>query len=247
MSTTSKSVKQSIDQTEAQPKQSRQDLTVNAAPQLPATNDEALDRHLAKWGGSGGRMFGFNGSTGIFRTLDDNTEIPSGTKFIAFLHETRRGFIKFNGEGVPPDVQMVRIDEDVEDIERDPLGENDRSKWPLGMDGQPADPWKEQIVIPMARDDAGRELYLYVSRGIVAMNSAGDLLGRWRWHPNRAAGLIPVVIIESGTYPSKKFGGRKPKPILKMDRWVTRSGDEPPAQAIARPSLSEELNDKVDF
>jgi hypothetical protein len=239
----SKIVEEQNSQSETHANQQQQQLTVKA-PQLPATSDAALDRHLAEWGGSGGRMFAFNGSTGIYRTLDDNVEVPVGTKFVALLHETRKGFIKFNGDGMPPDTRMVRIDEDA-DIERDELGDNDQAKWPIGLSGESEDPWKEQYAIPMMRHDAGGELYVYIARGVVAMNSAGDLLGRWRWHPKRAVGLVPVIRIESGTYPSRRFGGRKPKPLLVIDEWVTRTGEPPPA--IAAPSLSEELNDKIDY
>ena len=191
-------------------------------------------------------MFAFNGSTGIYRTLDDGVEVPVGTKFVALLHETRKGYIKFNGDGALPDVHMVRIDEDA-DIERDDerLGDNDKTKWPIGLNGEPEDPWKEQYAIPMMRYDAGGELYAYIARGIVAMNSAGDLLGRWRYHPKRATGLIPVIRLESGTYPSRRFGGRKPKPVLKIDDWVTRTGAPPPA--TEQLSLSDELNDKIDY
>ena len=188
--------------------ETKQQVTVNA-PQPPATSVAALERHLAEWGGNGGRMFQFNGSTGIYRTLDDGVEVPVGTKFVARLHETRRGYIKFNGDGARPDVRMVRIDEDA-DIKRDTLGDSDEAKWPIGLNGEPEDPWKEQYGIPMMRHDAGGELYAYVARGIVAMNSAGDLLGRWRWHPKRKAGLIPVIRIESGTYPSRRLAVTSP-------------------------------------
>jgi hypothetical protein len=250
--TTSKSVKQQNSQTELQ--QTRQEVAAASAPQLvPATSinalerDHALERHLSEWGGGGGRMFAFNGQTGIFRTTDDDVEIKTGTRFIAFLHETRKGFIRFNGAGMAPDVKMVRIDEDA-DIEREDLGDLDKSKWPLNMSGtEQEDPWKPQMAIPMALYDSGSELYIYIARGVVQMNAAGDLLGRWRWHPKRQLGLVPVIKIESGTYPSRKYGGRKPKPMLVIDGWVTRSGEQPtPVQAIA-PSLAEELNDKIDY
>jgi hypothetical protein len=140
---------------------------------------------------------------------------------------------------------MVRIDETADVPERDELGDNNPTEWPVGLSGVQEDPWKEQFAIPMQRHDAGGELYVYIARGIVAVNSAGDLLGRWRYHPKRAAGGIPVIRIESGTYFSKKFSGRKPKPVLKIADWVTRTGE--PLPAIAKPSLSEEMNDKIGF
>ena len=236
MSATSKPVKQQLENSS--------NLTTVSAPQLPTTSNEAIDRHLAEWGGSGGRVFAFNGSTGIFRTVDDGVEVPVGTRFVAFLHETRKGYIKFNGQGVPPDVRMVRIDENAKVPERDELGDNDQSQWPIGLSGEPKDPWKPQFAIPMPRHDSGGELYVYVARGIVAMNSAGDLLGRWRYHPKRKVGLVPVIHIESGTYPSKRYGGRKPKPLLVIDGWVTKTGEPPPE--IKQLSLKDELNDSID-
>ena len=249
---TSKIVKEQNSKSETQaqaqpqpPPQQQHQLTVKAPQLPPATVDEALDRHLAEWGGAGGRIFAFNGSTGIFRTIDDGVEVPTGMKFVAMLHETQKGFIKFNGDGAPPDVRMVRIYEDA-DIERDELGDLDRSQWPIGLNGEPEDPWKAQFAIPTQRYDAGGEVFIFIARGVVAMNSVGDLLGRWRGHPKRKAGFIPVIRIESGTYPSKKFGGRKPKPMLVIDGWVVALTGEP-APELPKPTLAEELNDKIGF
>jgi hypothetical protein len=75
------------------------------------------------------------------------------------------------------------------------------------------------------------------------MNSVGDLLGRWRHHPKRQDGLIPVVKIENGTYPSKRFGGLKPKPVLTIVGWVTRTGAPPPPPVPA----GVEMNDQIPF
>jgi hypothetical protein len=246
-SKTVKAQKESTSQSETQakpPPQQQHQLTVKALQRPTATVDEAIERHLAEWGGAGGRMFAFNGSTGIHRTIDDGVEVPAGSKFIAMLHETRKGFIKFNGDGVPPDVKMARIDENA-DVERDELGDLDQSQWPVGLSGLQEDPWKPQFAVPMQRHDAGGEVFIYVARGIVAMNAVGDLLGRWRYHPKRKAGYIPVVRIENGTYPSKKWGGRKPKPLLVIDGWVTLTGE--PAPELPKPTMAEELNDKIGF
>ena len=75
----------------------------------------------------------------------------------------------------------------------------------------------------------------------IALNAVADLLGRYRRHPKRQAGLIPVIRLESGTYPSKKFGGFKPKPLFVVVGWVTKDGNPPP------PPLSTEMNDSLDF
>jgi hypothetical protein len=100
----------------------RQQLASSTALTAPAitTSDEALERHLSEWGGSGGRLVAFNGSTGIHRTVDDGVEVPSGTEDVAFLHETQRGHIKFNN-GAPPDVCMISISADAEVPPREEL------------------------------------------------------------------------------------------------------------------------------
>jgi hypothetical protein len=232
-----------------QPQQ--QQLTVAKTP-VPATSEEALERHLAKWGGSPGQLFAFNGNTGIHRTLDDDVEVPGGTEFVMFLHEAQKGFIKFNGPGEPPTLKMIRIDENVEEITRDSLGDNDETKWPI-VDGKPKDPWIEQYVIPSMRNDPGGELFVYVARGIVAMLSVESLLGRWRHSPRRREGLVPVVKVDNGTYWNKRFNADRPKPIMTIVRWVTKTGTPPPPPAsstinqIEKPSLSEELSDSIGF
>ena len=231
--------------------QPQQQLTVATTP-VPMTSEQALERHLAEWGGAPGRLVAFNGSTGIHRTLDDGVEVPGGTEFVMFLHETKKGFIKFNGPGEPPTLKMIRIDQNVEEITRDSLGDNDETKWPI-VDGKPKDPWIEQYVIPSMRNDPGGELFVYVARGIVAMLSVESLLGRWRHSPRRREGLVPVVKVDNGTYWNKRFNADRPKPIMTIVRWVTKTGAPPPLPApsaikqIDKPSLSEDLNDSIPF
>jgi hypothetical protein len=73
--------------------------------------------------------------------------------------------------------------------------------------------------IASAETTPGGELFVYVARGPVFMNPVGDLLGRWVHHPKRQTGL-PIVKLENGTYPSKRFGGLKPKPVWTIVGWV---------------------------
>src|SRR6516165_6554035 len=100
---------QVIPETKAQQQLTSTTAAAPQLPQLPTTSEEALDRHLAEWAGAGGRLFAFNGNTGIHRTLDDDVEVPHGTTSIALLQETQKGFIKFNEDRLP-DIRMVRID-----------------------------------------------------------------------------------------------------------------------------------------
>jgi len=224
--------------------QSKQQLLATVAaplvPVVPATSEAALEQNLATWGGGGGRLFGFNGSTGIHRTLLDNVEVPAGTEMIAHLHETQKGFIKFNPDG-PPDVRMARIDQVDGAPTRDELGDHDEAQWPLGFSNQPEDPWKPQFAVPMEWNDEGRELYVLVARGLVAMNSVEFLLGRWRRHPKRLQGMIPIIRIVNSSYWSKKYQRNQPKPEYPFVTWVTKTGAPPPPPV----PLSVEMNDAI--
>ena len=144
--------------------------------------------------------------------------------------------------------EMIRIDENVEKITRDSLGDKDATKWPI-VDGKPKDPWIEQYVIPSMRNDPGGELFVYVARGIVAMLSVEGLLGRWRHSPRRREGLVPIVKVDNGTYWNKRFNADRPKPIMTIVRWVTKTGAPPslPASSAIKEIEKPPFNDSVGF
>jgi hypothetical protein len=212
-------------------------LPVPAAAAVPPApvSAEAVERHLAAWGGGTPRRIAFNGSSGIFRTLDDDVEVPSGTQFIGGLSYTRRGFVKFNGDGEPPTLVMVSLGEDADLPRRETLGDNDPQQWPIStLTGQAADPWQEQICIPLISRGADGEVYECIARGVVALRSAGSLLDRYKWAPQRHAGLLPLVELVSSTYKSPMFGVR-PKPLFKIAGWVKPDGSSPTPPAGRLP------------
>ena len=221
-------------------------VPTTAAP-APATSDEALERNLDRCAGPAGRMIAFNGQTGIHRAIDDGTEVDLPARFTAYPGATRLGFIKFNGADGPPDVRMTGIAEDVPPVTKESLPDREPSAWPISdFTGQPEDPWKFQYIFPIVSDEAGNELFLYVARGVVATKSVESLLGKWKWHPKRRLGLLPVVEISNGTYYSKKFKSDRPKPILTIVDWVDEDGVALTAKAIAAAKHAE-YNDEIGF
>jgi hypothetical protein len=210
------------------------------------TSAVAIEKHLDAWSSGPliGRLIGFNGQDGIYRILDDDTEIPAGTEFVALLDQTYKGWIKFNGDGEKPDTRMVGISEDRDVPTREKLGDLDQSQWPLNKrSNRREDPWKEQFVVPLLSRDAGREPFALVMRGVTAMNAVQSLLARYRYHPKAKQGLYPVIRLDSGTYLNKRFNGRLPKPVLSIVDWVTKDGAPPPPPA----PLAGELNDQISF
>jgi hypothetical protein len=212
------------------------------APALPP-NPEAVERHLAEWAGPGGRLLAFNGSTGVHRLLDDDTEVSPGQLFRAYLLEYRRGYIRFNPD-TPPTVVMVGLGEKADLPARESLSDPDPRDWPISeLTNQPDDPWKLQATFPIISCDGADELFIYVARGVVALNAVDGLLGRWRHHPKRKQGFVPIIQINNSTYYSKKFGCDRPKPEFRITGWVAE--DAPPPEAPAQ--IAAPFNDEVPF
>lgn len=219
---------------------------VSSTSLTPATSSEALERNLNAWAGPAGRMVGFNGQTGAHRTLDDKVEIELPARFTGYLGATQRGFIMFN-PGTAPTVCMTGIAEETQPVTRELLGNLDQSGWPISdFTGQPDDPFKFQYVFPIVSHNVGDELFLYVARGVVATLEVERLLGKWKWHPKRRLGLLPVIEINNGTYWSKRFQSDRPKPILNIVDWVSAGGEALNAKAIAAAKHAE-FNDDLPF
>jgi hypothetical protein len=206
------------------------------AIQLPAraAPAQALEHNLARLTSTTALaiLIGFNGQTGVYRILSDDTEIPLDSEYQGHLEYTRHEMIKFNGEGNPPSIVGYCISEDGILPERDTLGDLDKSQWPFGLDGtNRVDPWRERYLFPMKGRDAGGELYGLVMMGPVALNAATKLLPSWRYHPNRKLGYAPIICLGRGTWIDKKHGGAKrPKPYPHIVDWVNADGSPITAQ-----------------
>jgi hypothetical protein len=57
---------------------------------------------------------------------------------------------------------------------------------------------------------------------------------------------VPVVKVDNGTYWSKRFNADRPKPILTIVSWVTKTGALPQAPS-APTSLPRQENEKPPF
>jgi hypothetical protein len=206
------------------------------AIQLPVrvTSAEALERNLALLTDTStlAIMINFNGQTGVYRIISDDTEIPIDSEYLGRLELTRHEMIKFNGEGNPPTTVGYCISEDGALPQRETLGDLDESRWPLSFDRvTPEDPWRERYVAPLQGRGAGGELYGLVAMGPVAINAVRRLLTTWRIHPNRRAGYVPIVRLCRGTSVDKKRGNVKhPKPEPKIVDWVNPDGSPITAQ-----------------
>lgn len=223
---------------------------------LPAVSDEeALERNLAEWGSGSGTPLSPNGLDGGFATAGGDKVAVDGIVFVAHLDETRREWIRFNGEGNPPTLVGVGIYEAAVLPAREDLGDTDEAVWEKSrFTGEAVDPWQEQFRVPIVATDASGAIYELTSRSLTSKYAFRSLLNRYGRHPQRRKGLVPLVTLETGSYHNHKLGQDKPKPIYNIVGWVDKDGSTPAKKpdliTTSRPEASgvhPELNDDIPF
>jgi hypothetical protein len=188
-----------------------------------------------------GRMIKFN-KDGEFATTDDDSVIGGDVDFTALVDQTLIGWIKFNGEGAPPDRHMGLLYEGFVMPARDTLGDLDQAKWEIGLDGKPQDPWSHQVYLVLQRGDSGG-LFTFVTSSITGRRAVGTLLRHYdrmqRTHP----GQYPVVRLKIGGFQHKddRVGWVKTPVIAVVGRT--------PKDSAAKPdtSLTADMNDQIPF
>jgi hypothetical protein len=134
-----------------------------------------------------GRVIRFN-KDGHFITPDDDTVIGDDIDFIALVDETLIGWVRFNGEGAPPDRVMGLLFDGFVMPPRASLGDEDEASWTIGLNGRPEDPWQHQVNLVLQRVDT-RELFTYSTSSVTGRRAIGLLL---RYYACAAATLIPI-------------------------------------------------------
>jgi hypothetical protein len=188
-----------------------------------------------------GRMIKFS-KEGEFITTDDDAAIGDDVDFTALVDQTLIGWIKFNGEGAPPDRHMGLLYEGFRMPARDGLGDLDQSKWELGLDSKPQDPWSHQVYLVLQRGDSG-ELFTLVTSSITGRRAVGTLLRHYdrmqRTHPD----MYPEVRLKVGGFQHKddRVGWVKTPVIAVVGRT--------PKDNAAKPdtSLAADMNDQIPF
>jgi hypothetical protein len=186
-----------------------------------------------------GRMIKFS-KDGRFVTHDDGEPIPDNIDFVFLADQTLIGWIKFNGEGEPPDRKMGLLYNGYIMEPRETLGSLDMTKWELGLDGQPADPWQHHIYAVLQHGSTA-ELFTYVTSSVTGRRAIGNLLRHYdrlqKSHPD----MYPVVRLKTGGFQHRDDRvGWVNTPVLAV---VGRA----PKDSAAQPdtSLAADMNDAL--
>lgn len=180
---------------------------------------EKLKRYAATTKSSiafgGAQFIKWDFKSGKFLVGKNNANI-TGKKFVADLPDIMGGFQKLEAKK-KPEYAVVKILGDVAPIERDELGENDKSTW---LDDK--DPWTPVTVLPMF-DPETRQVFVfpatYSGRGAAA-NLLEAFADHSAAHPE-AADQLPLVQLCVREY-TKGDGNPGYAVAFDIDGWIDR-------------------------
>jgi hypothetical protein len=185
-------------------------------------------------------MIKFN-KDGNFVTTDDDAAIRDDVDFVALCDQTLIGYIKFSGEGEPPDRIMGLLYDGFVMPKRSDLGDNDRAQWEIGLNGQPQDPWQNTVYLVLQRRDEGGELFTFVTNSVTGRRAVGNLLRCY--DRMRTADAFPVVHLKiSGFQHRDDRVGWVKTPIFAI---VGRAPKEGTAKPDSSPAA--DMSDEIRF
>ena len=187
-----------------------------------------------------GRTVKFD-KTGNFITADDDT-IIGDVDFVALCDQTLIGWIKFNGEGQPPDRHMGLLYDGFIMPERSTLGDDDQAAWEI-FNGQRQDPWQHQICLVLERRDETHELLTFVTSSVTGRRAIGNLLRHYDRMEKVKANAYPIVRLKVGGFNHRddRVGWVK-VPVIAI---VGRT----PKETAAKPdgSIGADMSDRIPF
>jgi hypothetical protein len=173
-------------------------------------------------------------------TSDDGEELPESAEYVFLGDQTLIGWIKFQGQGQPPLQESGLLYEGFTMPAREDLDEQDETKWELGLNGQPADPWKHQIGL-VFQDTATQELYTFVTMSPTGRKACGDLLRHFDRMQRLTPGELPIVRLASGGFNHKdaRVG------FVKTPRFIVCGRTSRDSAAKPDTSTAAYLNDEI--
>ena len=100
--------------------------------------------------------------------------------------------------------------------ERHELPDNDEDEWPLGLDGDPEDPWKDNRYVSLINTVTAAEL-TFVTDTYGGRSAVSDLKKQISTMRRAHPGAIPIVKLSNTLMPTRF--GQKQRPELKVVGW----------------------------
>jgi hypothetical protein len=201
---------------------------IPAATRLPSSEELEGLGNYAKTGAPTwfGELLKCNGKTGDWSAGPQNLPIEQGRLLAAIVNEMLAGHVVWkNGELA--DQEWMPASKFNPRDHRAALGDHDQDLWPKNDKGEPVDPWKEAVMLPMIDPDT-REEFTFSSSSVGGVRAAKRLADTYtkqmRAAPETTRGCLPVVALSSSWYlPDDKKRGKIFNPVFEGVDWVRAS------------------------
>jgi hypothetical protein len=182
-----------------------------AARELAPEAVEGFDAY-AKTGAPAwfGELLKFNGKTGEWSAGKENLPIEQGRMLAAVVPEMLAGHVLWV-DGELADQSWEPAFQFDPRKHRASLGNQDQDLWSKDEKGEPVDPWKEGVMLPMV-DPATREEFTFSSSSVGGVRATKRLtrmyVKQMKAAPETTRGCVPIVALGSSWYqhPDKKRG-----------------------------------------
>ena len=172
-----------------------------------------------------------SGSVGLQKMLKfkkgqyfcDGEEISLGSQMIAHCVGWTKAWVKFE-DGQLKEKRLYRVTQG----ERAPLvnqmPDRDESKWKIGINDKPADPWVLQYLLPMQNPETD-EVRIFVTSSNGGVRAVEDLCDRYIWQKRRKPESgQPLIRLQKTMMPTKKFGNVV-RPSFEIVGWTNEGGE----------------------
>jgi hypothetical protein len=195
---------------------------------LPSTDEVEGLGNYAKTGAPCwfGDLLKFNGKTGEWTAGAQNFVVELGTLLVAIVTEMIAGFVLWK-DGELADQSWVQASKFSPREYRATLPDQDQSLWPKNEKGEPVDPWKEAVMLPMV-DPATRKEYTFSSSSVGGVRAAKQLANTYtkqiKAAPETTRGCLPIVALSSSSYQhDDKKRGTIHNPVFEGIDWIRAS------------------------
>jgi hypothetical protein len=161
-------------------------------------------------------------SKGDWLLGQDETEIPTGTKYVASMDNLLVGWTKWSNNK-PVDEVMGLVCEGWSAPKRDTLGDTDQSQWEMDAQGKLRDPWvfNNRILFkPVGKKYSTDVAITFITNSRGGLNAMGDLSKAYGKEMASHEGQNPIIQIGTDSYlhPNKEFGRIK-IPLITLVGW----------------------------
>jgi hypothetical protein len=126
---------------------------------------------------------------------------------------------------------------------REDLDCRNEDDWPDGLDGNPADPWVLQYLLPLENPPSG-EVVIFVASSFGGRRAISELCDAYTKRAKRGHHGQPIIKLATTEMPTKKFG-KVPRPLFEIDGWDQGGDTEVIPPTDPGPTLREEMDDDL--